>query len=165
LTAQIHYRLSPSSSTTLQKSPASPATIPAFAQPKEMRMIALIWRCLKHLTLIVCRWLIQRLETPQTQARTIVSYGIVAPLWPTTLPNAQPNFLAHAIFKGLTEPAPLQPHKPFHRFRKKAKTPETPTFKNAPKAKWIVKEVLTLIALMPNVGCRKIAATFNLRHA
>jgi putative transposase len=29
----------------------------------------------------------------------------------------------------------------------------------------MVKEVLTLIALMPNVGCRKIAATFNLRHA
>jgi hypothetical protein len=117
-----------------------------------MRMISLIWRCLKYLTLIVCHWLIQRLEAPKTQAKTVVSNDISAPLWPTTLPNAQPNFLAHAIFKGLSEPPPLQAHKPFHRFRKKARTPETPTFKNAPKERWIVKEILTLIALMPTFG-------------
>jgi putative transposase len=130
-----------------------------------MHMIALIWRCLKYLTLIVCHWLIRCLEAPKTQAKTVVSYNISAPLWPTTPPNAQPNFLAQAIFKGLTEPPPIQAHKPFHRFRKKAKLPEAPTCKNAPKEKWIVKKILTLIALMPNVGCRKIAATFNLRHA
>jgi hypothetical protein len=97
-----------------------------------MRMITLIWRCLKHLTLIACRWLIQRLETPKARAKTVVSYDISAQLWPAMLPNTQPNFLAKAIFKGLTEPPPLQPHKPFHRSRKKANTPETPTYKKKP---------------------------------
>lgn len=56
--------------------------------------------------------------------------------------------------------------KPWLRFgRRTDKQDRNPVYLSPPKPPWVRREVLRLKALMPDPGCRGIAATFNRRFA
>lgn len=56
--------------------------------------------------------------------------------------------------------------KPWLRFgRRTGKQDRNPVYLSPPKPPWVRREILRLKALMPDAGCRRIAATFNRRFA
>src|SRR4051812_880817 len=74
--------------------------------------------------------------------------------------KALPVLLLLLLLALMFYPRPAAPGR-----RRAAVVEDQPIHRRAPKPEWVKAEIIRLKALMPCMGCRKLAETFNRLHA